>query len=373
MRRTTTPILLLLCGVAVCLALAACGKTGDAAGSDPKGATGAAGAASAEEAVLVEVKPVEVGPIASVYTSTGTLQADSEAAVKARVRARVRSVEVEEGDRVREGDLLCRLDEEELRIARDKATATAANDKLKYERARKLRDQNLISQEQYQEQEHLFEVSKANAELAELDLSYAAVRAPISGRVSARRTEPGQEVSPGDALFSVVDEDPLRLDLHVPERLVGRLAAGQSVELQLDASGRALQGRIARLAPVVDVSTGTVKVTVEVSADGAVRPGSFARARVVTDLHENALILPRDALVSEGDEWFVFTVADGRARRVPVKLGFEEADRVELAEGPAAGEKVVVAGAPALKDGSPVELLAGAAAKPPEPAANESR
>lgn len=314
--------------------------------------------------VLVEVHPVEVGSIASVYTSTGTLRAERETDVVARVRGIVEEVRFEEGDRVAEGDVLCRLDDKELRISRDRAKATAANAALKFERARRLQGQNLISEEDYQESSHEHELADADADMAELELSYATVRSPISGRIAERRVVKGQEVSEGDPLFRIVDEDPLLLDLFVPERLVARLSPGQPVDLSLDASGLLLQGRISRLSPVVDVATGTVKVVVEVSPKEGVRTGSFTRARVVTDVHEKARIVPRDALVSEGDDWFVFIVEEGKAHKVPVRLGFEDADRVEILEGPQAGDRVVVAGAPALQDESPVEVFDASAPEP---------
>jgi len=348
-----------LAAVAVlCLPLvwAGCGGPEAGQGSPGQGRAGhgpQGGGTAKREAVLVEVQPVEVGPIASVYSSTGTLQAEREAVVKARVR----DIRVEEGDPVDRGDVLCLLDERELRIARDRAKATAANAALKLERAQGLQTQNLISQEEFQETSHNATVSRADAELAELELSYATIRSPIPGRIAERYVDQGQEVGVGDAVFRVVDEDPLLLELHVPERLVGDLAPGQTVDLSLDASGLEMEGRIVRLAPVVDTATGTVKVTVEASPDQHVRTGSFARARVVTELHEQARIVSRDSVVSEGNDLFVFTVDDGTAHKVKVKLGFEEADRVEILEGPEAGTLVVTSGAPALQDGSPVEVL----------------
>lgn len=342
----------------VCLA---CGGSSEASGGaggrgGPGGPGGRAGR-PAPEPILVEVEPVAVGEIASVYSSTGTLLAERQATAKTRIRGRVQRIFVEEGDEVEKGQILARLEDEELVIARDRARATEGNNKIKFERSKSLLERNLVSEEAYQEAMHSYEVAHNDAEMADLELSYATIRAPLGGTIARRHVSEGQEVATGDPLFDIVDQDPLLLELYVPERLVGRLAPGQTVDLTLDATGRSLPGVIARISPVVDTATGTVKVTVEIHDGEGVRTGSFARARVVIDLHDDARIVPRDALVSEGDDWFVYVVDEGKARKVAVRLGFEEADRVELLEGPDAGEAVVVTGAPALQEGAPVEVL----------------
>jgi multidrug efflux pump subunit AcrA (membrane-fusion protein) len=145
---------------------------------------------------------------------------------------------------------------------------------------------------------------------------------------------------------------------------VVHLSAGQEVRLTADARGLVIPALIERIAPAVDPSTGTVKVTLAVSDESAVRPGAFVRVDIVTDTHDEALVVPRPALVAEGRRWLLFRMdEDDRVKQLEVRLGYEEGERVEILEVTepagvlAPGTPIVVAGAPALTDGALVRII----------------
>ena len=176
--------------------------------------------------------------------------------------------------------------------------------------------------------------------------------------------DPGATVNDGTAVYDIADLSPLYADVQVPERQISQLGPGQTVRLMTDDAAASGVAQIERIAPAVDPTTGTVKVTLAVRRAGALRPGSFVRVGIVTDTHDDALIVPRPALVAEGRRWHIYRVDEvgGSVEQLEVELGFEEGERVEIAgivagDGElAAGQQVVVVGASALSDGAVVRV-----------------
>ena len=172
-------------------------------------------------------------------------------------------------------------------------------------------------------------------------------------------TQLGQHVRPGDELFQVTDFDPLVARIYLPERDVLGLEEGQDVQIRLDAAAEVhFAGRIRQISPVVDTSTGTVKVTVEATAPPKqVRPGSFVTVNIVRETHSDALLLPREAVLRELQKAHVYVAEDDVAEKRAVTLGLEEGDLIEVLSGVAAGDRVIVTGQGGLKDGSAVKIL----------------
>ena len=355
--------------VAVLLAIlplvAGCGGAGDApAAADAAEAAAEAEAGPGEEAIPVLVAPVDRDALSSLYTTSTTLRADKRATVIARTRGVIERLAVEEGDLVSAGQALAVLENEEQEITAERARTTRDTQRREFERIGNLRDQDLVSEEQFETARREAEDAENAAALAELELSRTIIRAPFSGIVISRHLDVGATVADGTGVYDIADLVPLYADISVPERHVARLSPGQSVRLTADASGAEVAARIERIAPAVDPASGTVKVTATVEASSGLRPGAFVRVGIVTDTHEEALIVPRPALVAEGRRWHVYRVDEtgGKVEQLEVELGFEEGDRVEIARlvgaagELAAGQRVVVVGASALSDGAAVRV-----------------
>ena len=245
-------------------------------------------------------------------------------------------------------------------------SVTARDSKIReQERARKLHEQDLLSDEDYDATLREAEEARQAADLAELVLSRTVIRAPFDGTILKRHLDDGGTVSDGTPVYDLADLTPLYADVNVPERQIARLAVDQTVHLIADSSGEEVEARIERLAPEVDPATGTVKVTLAVRGATALRPGGFVRVEIVVDTHPDALVVPRSALVAEGRRWHVFRLSDdgNSVERLEIERGFEQGDRVEIAgvvsEGEALhpGDGIVVVGASALSDGSAVDVL----------------
>lgn len=329
------------------------GRPADARAQGPGGPEG-----RERPAVPVEVASAARGSIASTYAATATLEAEKQAQVLARVSGLVESRQVEEGDRVAAGRVLLTIDNDEYALRLSQARATAANLRGRAERMREMWEQRLVSVEEKEALENELAAAEAAEELAALELGYTRVQAPFAGRITQRLVDVGQNVSVGTPLFLLADFDPLLARVHVPARQFGDLAAGQAVELVLDSDRRALQGRIKLVSPTIDPETGTIKLTVEIpDAPARVRPGDFAEVRVVTEMREGRLLVPRSAVVSEKGEDVVFVVEGEEAQRRVVELGLQDDVHAEVLDGIAEGDAVVVKGQRSLEGGAKVRVV----------------
>ncbi len=211
----------------------------------------------------------------------------------------------------------------------------------------------------FQQSQYEYEQQKAAYELAELNLKYASIRTPISGVISERLIKLGNMILPNQSVFHVTGLNPLIAVLHVPEGQLRRLGEGLKAHLTVDAVENELfAGRIKRMSPVVDPGTGTVKVTIETRDDsGLLRPGMFARIKIIYDVHENIVKAPKDAIIAEDREASVFVVQDSLAIRRNIIIGYTNTTHVEILEGLAAGDTVVTTGKGSLKDSIGVEIV----------------
>ena len=345
---------------AMVVALTGCGGSGEATAATP------AEGEPEEDAIAVRAAEASLSSLSELYSTTATLRADKQATVTARTVGVVQELLVEEGDLVTEGQALARLENEEQRISATRARSTAETRQREFERAESLHEQGLLSDEAFDTARRESQEAQHSAELADLEHRRTTIRAPFTGRVLQRHIDAGATVSSGTAVYDLADLDPLYADIGVPERHVARLAVGQTVRLNADAFDHTTEARIERIAPLVDIETGTVKVTLAVRGGSKLRPGTFVRTDVVIDTHHDALVVPRSALVSEGRRWHVFRVDDAgtHVERIEVQPGFEEGDRVEIAGSEAdvvltAGDSIVVVGAAALSDGARVDTGSG--------------
>jgi len=317
------------------------------------------------DAIAVSVVNIAREPLSSLYATSATLRADRRAVVTARTHGVIRELQVEEGDLVTEGQILAVLENDEQQINHNIAVTTRDTKGREFDRAQSLHDQGLLSEEEYETARREADESEHGASLSELLLERTVIRAPFTGKILLRHLDVGGTVSDGTSIYDIADLDPLYADVNVPERQVSRLQAGQLVRLIADSSGDEARARIERIAPQVDPATGTVKVTLAVDRETRLKPGSFVRVEVVTSTHQQALVVPRSALVAEGRRWHIFRVKeDGKhVEQLEVIRGFEEGDRVEILETLEAelplvpGDAVVHVGASALTDDALVQVI----------------
>ncbi len=359
MRRLPTILGLAL----VLVTLAGC-SDGDGDGSGERSGRGRPGGmpgsfdGAGDAAVPVEVASVERRGIASFIETNGTLEAEYEVDIVARVAAPIVELLAEEGMVVEKGQLVARLDDIELRAQLEVSRVTLNETKLSYERATELQRGELISTEEFERAKAVFESARATFEANSITLDYTQVRAPFGGWIILRYVDVAENLTANAPLFRISDFTPLLCPIRVPERGLSRLRVGQRAHLTVETwPDERFDADVLRISPVVDASTGTVKVTLQVDSRDKLRPGMFARVFVETERHDDTLVIPKTALSLESIGDTVYVAAGDVASRREVTLGFREGDYVEILSGVAEHDLVVIVGQDGLSEGTPLQVL----------------
>ncbi|HZX78088.1 efflux RND transporter periplasmic adaptor subunit [Lysobacter sp.] len=336
-----------------CLLLAACGGS-----NGPGEAQAKSGEKKGPDAVPVEVAKASRRAVAASYTGTAPLEPVAESQVVAKTSGVALNVMVEEGQAVRAGQTLVRLDSARSELQAAQTGAAMRKLEANYNRARQMAEQKLLSANDNDQLRYDLENARAANRLANLELSYANVEAPISGVIASRSIKTGNFVQINTPIFRIVDTSRLEATLNVPERELATLKAGLPVLMQVDAlPGKTFTGTVDRVAPVVDSGSGTFRVVCAFKGDGVLQPGMFGRIKIDYDQRADALVVPRVALLEDDGDPAVFVVTGDKTKRVPVKLGYVDGSWAEIREGVKEGEQVVVAGKTALRDGTVVQVL----------------
>ncbi|MDZ4730581.1 MAG: efflux RND transporter periplasmic adaptor subunit [Xanthomonadales bacterium] len=311
-------------------------------------------------AIPVETASVRNGDVAAFYSGTTTIESDEQAVVVSQITGVVLQIKAEEGEFVKAGQLLARVEPDRYRLEVERNEAALKRLEMDFQRKKELFDRKLVSAEDFERVSAEYEAQKAQVALSRLDLKYTDIRAPISGYISERMVRVGNLVELHQPVYSVTSYDPLLAILNVPERELGVLRNGLEVTVRLDAFPlQVFKGEVIRISPVIDPATGTFRVTTEVKDPaGLVKPGLFGRVDILHDVRKNVPVIPRSALINEDEQIFVFVVdEDNNVSRRPIRTGYEQNGEIEVLEGVSAGESVVTAGKGSLSDGSKVEVV----------------
>lgn len=309
--------------------------------------------------IPVEAGKAERGSVSAYYSTTATLEAEDEADVVAKTNGIIREIFVEEGKYVAAGTPLLQLDDTQYKLEVERADANVKRLESDFNRNKAMFEQNMVSAEVFDRAKYEYESQKATLELARLNLEYTTVRAPISGVVSERMVRTGNMVVPNQAVFRVTTMDPLKAILHLPEHEMQKIKAGQPVLMEIDAvPGVTFQGSVERVSPVVDRTTGTFRVVALVrDQQNRLKPGMFARVRVVYDTRNETLVIPKLAVINDGGRNSVFVVNDSLVQKRSVTLGYANGTKVEVINGLLDGDVVITVGHNSLRDSTRVEII----------------
>ncbi len=365
-------------------------------------------AAVENEAVSVQVKLPERSDLAREVGLPGSIEALEQVTLYAKTAGYLKWIKVDIGDRVRQGQVLAEIDVPEMtpeyagaeaEIERAKANVMNAQadlerakadlelKKITYERLKSIRDEDrdVMPQQQVDEAKAQFEVARAMVSVAESKIkvaqgeaakaeaararlstlmAYTKILAPFNGVVTNRYVDPGALIQHASSqtnvspVVTVARVDALRIFVDVTEPDVPFIKKGIPVTLTVDAMpGKEYRGACARFATALDPKTRTMRTEIDIpNRDGLLRPGMFGRVKLGLERRKDALTIPAGAIFTEGGKTYVYTVENGKARRVEVKTGFDDGIRVEVTGGLTGAEPIIVTGKGAVKDGAPVKV-----------------
>jgi len=341
-------------GLALPAGTPAAGKSGTGANNRPAGAAPRAPAAT--RVALADVREV---PFARGVGAVGSLRSDESVVLRPEVSGRIQRLNFQEGMAVKAGQVLIQLDDSVPRAELAQAQANLSLAQSQYRRSEALQKQGFVSQQARDESNSALKAQLANAALVRARLDKMTIKAPFAGIVGLRAVSLGDFVSEGQDIAPLVAIDPLKVDFRVPEMYLTRVKVGQALTLRLDAlPGDAREGRVFAVSPVVDAGGRSVLLRATVAnPDGVLRPGMFARVQLIFN-QDQALVVPETALAPSGDTQYVYRVRDKVAQRVEVRVGERRDGQVEVLEGLAAGDQVVVSGLQRVIDGGAVEPIA---------------
>lgn len=339
----------------------------------------AATAATAPKTSVLEFVPEDLYAVrretlTRTLPVTGTLSALTSATVKAKVAGELMEVTVREGQSVKQGQLLARIDQTEVqaRVAARSADAEAARAQLKLAQKNRstqkaLLDKNFISQNAFDTTQSGYDVAVARLRAAEADLVSATktlgdstLLAPFSGIVSERYAQPGERVPVDAKIVSIVDLSRLTLEASVPASTIAQVRVGQPVAFRVDGYGeRSFVGRIERINPATGAGSRSISVYALIeNTDGLLRGGLFAQGELILERLENALVIPASAVREEIGQTFVYAIENDQLHRRPVRIGLTDASgAVQVLEGLAAGDRIVRNNLGQLRDGAKVRVL----------------
>ena len=363
-----SPRLLLSYARAGCLALllaaaAACAGGADATpqkGGGPGGGPGGPGGRDRNAATPVEVAEVRIGSLSRTVTVTGMLEAIRAISVNAQHPGALLDVKVREGDVVRAGQVLAEVDAREVSAQVRSAQAALALARATAERSDRLFRTGVITAPEHERDQAALAAAEATLEQLRTRLGFATVKAPMGGVITSRLVEPGDVVQGQTRLFGLADLSTLIARVQISELDVAGIQTGEAVDVTADAiPGATFRASVRRVFPTADSATRMVPVEVALAGGGAgrLKPGFTARVTFRLDERPSVLLAPVSALVGTATSRAVFVVKGDAAQRRDVRLGHMSGAQVEVLDGLAAGDQVVVAGADDLRDGGKVRVV----------------
>jgi membrane fusion protein (multidrug efflux system) len=312
----------------------------------------------------VVTQQAELQHIVDQIDALGTAHANESIEIQPRISSLIETVVFQEGQFVDKGDVLIRLEDNEILAGLALAEANLEESRSLYNRSQSRADTQAISASNLEQLLAQVRVDEAQVEAAKARLNNTVIRAPFSGRVGLRRISPGSFVNTSTVITTLDDVSQIKLDFSVPETFLTALSEGMNISAEsLVYPDRVFNGIVASIDTRLDPVSRAVQVRAIIpNEDGLLKPGMFMSVDLKRDRGE-LVVAPEQAIVPEGGSQYVFVVMDGVAEKRTVQLGRRIPGFVAIASGLEAGESVITEGTHKVRDGSAVEVQGQAAAQ----------
>ena len=349
--------LALFLGVVAALALPKLVSEEDAAaGGGPGGGSGGGqGGPGGGAPTKVTAHIVEVGSGSTPVILAGTVLPNEQVDVTSEVSGKIVSINFSEGSQVSRGSVLARLNDSELRASLSRAESRLKLAELNQKRHEALLAREAVSPAEYEVAVSELEVARAEIELLKAQIEKTVIRAPFSGRIGLRQISVGSYVTPAAVIATLQDLDPLKIEFSIPETYSSRVSRGMLFYYTIDGSDVRRSARVYAIEPGLDVSNRTLTVRALSPNSGSnIMPGQFAAVEMLTGRREPLPLVPTQAIIPTMDGEQVYVVAGGTALIRPVTTGARSESFIEIVEGLAPGDTVIVEGIQTINEGSPV-------------------
>lgn len=314
---------------------------------------------NAEGGLPAEVIKVEPQSLKSTINSIGTLKANSSVVLSPEVSGRITNVGFSDGTSVDKGTLLFQLDDRTQQAQLNEARARVNLSEIEYKRIQKLFKQKAASENDLDSAAANLSINQSQAEFAQAQLKKLAIKAPFKGMIGLHSISAGEYVNAGQDLVTLVDLTTLKFDFALPEIYLSKVKLAQRIEITTPAfPNQVYSGTVTAISPAINEQSRSFMVRALINNENLeLRPGLFASAILEISKNDNALLVPEQALIPQGQQYFVMKVVDGKVEQVPVKIGQRRKAEVELVSGLSVGDVVIIAGQIKLQPGAPVTPL----------------
>jgi RND family efflux transporter MFP subunit len=362
MKKSLKRLFIFLVAAAVLSAAIQCGRPSSEQGKAEEKKVNAEGKDGEKQETETDSVPVQVvnptvGDISSFLLFSSNIDSEKVVDVYPMTIGIIEKINVDEGQHVKKGAVLAVLDDREASINERKAEMNYKKLKAEFERQKEIFEREMLSKEDFERLRYNKENAKLEWEHMKLLFSYTRITSPIDGVITKRYIKEGNKINTSQMAFSVVQDKEKIAVVNIPEMEKDAVFIKQNAVIF--SGDTRVPGFVKRISPAIDPDSGTFKVTVAVNdRKGNFAVGQFVNVQIIKKVHQNVVLLTKDAIVYEGGKVFVFVVNNqDEALKKKVELGFEEGNRVEVTEGLTETERVVTAGKSSLKNKTLVKVI----------------
>lgn len=320
--------------------------------SSPENAT------NSDQGIPVNIQRITSQTLNNTITVTGAVLANESIQLTSEFAGKVSGIYFNEGDKVQKGDLLVRINDEELRAQLEKLKYTLKLYEDTENRMRQLLERDAISQEEYDISLTESKTSAADIKVLEAQINKASIRAPFTGIIGLRYISEGSYVAPSSVIANLYSVEPAKIEFAVPGRYVNAVNEGDEITFTTEGSEEVFSGKVYAIEPKIDPVTRTLQVrALSPNKDRKLFPGQFISITLSLETKEKAIMVPSMAIVPEANGHMVYLVNNGRVDTAKVDIGFRGPQEVEIISGLKEGDSLVVAGIQQVKQGAEVQIM----------------
>jgi len=321
------------------------------------GAQAALASEGQPDALPVTAYVVKDARLVDRVVATGTLRANEEVDLASETSGKITEILFVEGTRVSKGDLLLKINDDEIVAQRERTLFRVKLAEQQAERHEALLDKGGVSREEFDQTLNQLNVLRAELNLHEAQLAKTEVRAPFDGMLGLRYVSEGAFLAPQTRIATLQDISPIKIDFSLPEKYAGLVRQSSEIQFSVSGDDRSHVGRVYAIEPRIEENTRSLQIrATSPNSDGSLFPGAFAEVELVLNAYEDATTVPAIAIVSELLGKKVFTMSDGIVDEQMVETGIRTDSLVQIISGLAVGDTVLTSGLQLVRPGMPVRL-----------------